>query len=130
MEMCSLVLVELQNVSLPGNVLELTTTADGDWLESCSTSRTCAVYDTSDMNTVGAMFQNELILPVGFSAIALFVAKLSGCGGWEQQQFELLLQGSAGSVAVDNYINLLKVDMLFVRCMEGSSTPIPLMHIS
>ena len=78
-------LQQLQNVSLPGNILGLmiTTTADRDWLVACFTSRTCAVYNTSDMSsTVGAMFQNELILPVGFSTIALLVAKLSGCGGW------------------------------------------------
>ena len=79
-------LQQLQNVSLPGNILGLTTTADGDWLVTCFTSRTCAVYNTSDMNTIGATFQNELILPDGFSTIALFMAKLSGCGGWEQQQ--------------------------------------------
>ena len=78
-------LQQLQNVSLPGNILGLmiTTTADRDWLVACFTSRICAVYNTSDMSsTVGAMFQNELILPVGFSTIALLVAKLSGCGGW------------------------------------------------
>ena len=36
------------------------------------------MYNTSDMNTVGATFQNELILPVDFSTIALFMARLSG----------------------------------------------------
>ena len=47
-------------------------------------------------------------------------------------RFELLLRGYAGStsVAVDNYINPLKVHLLLVRCVEGSSTPIPIMHIS
>ena len=60
------------------NILGFTTTTDGDWLVACFTSRTCTVYNISNMSsTLGTMFQNELILAVGFSTIALFMAQLS-----------------------------------------------------
>ena len=84
------------------NILGLTTTTDRDWLVACFTNRTCAVYNTSNMSsTLGTMFQNELILAVGFSTIALFMAQLSGLSiiyigigdvvGGNNNRFELLL---------------------------------------
>ena len=61
-------------------------------------------------SAVRAMFQNELILPVSFSIIALFMDKLPiiyiGIGdvmGSNNNRFELLLRGYVGSVAVGNY---------------------------
>ena len=109
--MCLLVLVAcstgslvsyttIQNVSLPA----------GNNYTGCH-HHCWQLYNTSDMSsTVGAMFQNELILSVSFSAIVLLIAQLSGlliiilyinwnwrCGGWLQ------VRRYVGSVAVGNY---------------------------
>ena len=43
-------LQQLQNVSVPGRVVALTTTADGDYLVACFTNRRCAAYNTTTLN--------------------------------------------------------------------------------
>ena len=51
-------LQQLQNVSVPGSVVALTTTADGDYLVACFTNRRCAVYNTSTLSNIALQFAN------------------------------------------------------------------------
>ena len=53
-------LQQLQNVSVPGSVLGLTITADGNYLVACFTNRICAVYNTTTLsNDVAPSFEDS-----------------------------------------------------------------------
>ena len=93
-------LQQLQNVSVPGEVVALTTTADGDYLVACFTNRRCAAYNTttlkndvtqivegsademSPQNEHGSAstFENETLINTSNfpNNIALFTAPISG----------------------------------------------------
>ena len=47
-------LQQLQNVSVPGELVALTTTADGDYLVACFNNRRCAAYNTTTLNNAVA----------------------------------------------------------------------------
>ena len=96
----------LQSVSIPDSpsVLGLTTTADGDYLVACFTSRRCAVYNTTTLSTV-TNFDNENNFIAGLNYIALFTSPVSGMptlfigyGIILANRFRLLQREIAGSI--------------------------------
>ena len=118
METCLLVLVsgtlyrlsselqQLQNVSVPDSVLGLTTTADGDYLVACFTDRTCAVYNTTTLNTVDSAIESQNFLPYGVTAIALFTSsslRTVYVGFRDGNRFELRQRGFAGNTFLKTY---------------------------
>lgn len=64
----------LQSVPVSASVVGLTTTADGDWLVACFNTRSCTVYDSSDLTNVNATIIAGGIYPPGSSSVALFTA--------------------------------------------------------
>ena len=93
-------LQQLQNVSVPGEVVALTTTADGDYLVACFTNRRCAAYNTTTLKNdvaqivegsademspqnergFASTFENETLINTSNfpNNITLFTAPISG----------------------------------------------------
>ena len=93
-------LQQLQNVSVPGEVVALTITADGDYLVACFTNRRCAAYNTTTLKNdvapivegsademspqnehgFASTFENETLIHTSNfpNNIALFTAPISG----------------------------------------------------
>ena len=99
-------LQQLQNVSVPDSVLGLTTTADGDYLVACFTDRTCAVYNTTTLNTVDSAIESQTFLPSGVTAIALFTSsslRTVYVGFRDGNRFGLRQRGFAGNTFLRTY---------------------------
>ena len=62
-------LQQLQNVSVPGEVVALTTTADGDYLVACFKNRKCAAYNTTTLKNLDVALQLAIV-PEGSSGSA------------------------------------------------------------
>ena len=60
-------LQQLQNVSVPGELVALTTTADGDYLVACFNNRRCAAYNTTTLNNAVAPARLAIV-PEGSSS--------------------------------------------------------------
>ena len=108
----------LQSVSIPDSpsVLGLTTTADGDYLVACFTSRTCAVYNTTTLSTVDHVIEAQNFLPSGVSVIGLFTASsLSVYVGFRDgNRFELRQRGFAGNTFLKTYQSFTSGNVLTI----------------
>ena len=63
-------LQQLQNVSVPGEVVALTITADGDYLVACFKNRKCAAYNTTTLNNAADVAPQLAIVSEGSSGSA------------------------------------------------------------